>query len=125
MLCLTEFEKLNSTLLFVMTPSELEKLRADPSVIWLERDKYRLQGDPSWMTRRVPLILRPEPEKKKEGEMANYKGSPEYQAMLKRNGGVAPGGKRIRTSPSVRIGPRGGKYTQGWTKDGRPYRRYF
>jgi hypothetical protein len=27
--------------------------------------------------------------------------------------------------PQQRIGPRGGKYTEAKTKDGRPYRRYF
>jgi hypothetical protein len=40
--------------------------------------------------------------------MAKYEGSPEYQAMLKRNGGVAPGGGSLGRGPF--IGPRGGKY---------------
>lgn len=120
-----------------MTPSELEKLRADSSVTWIEEDRYRLADDPPWMTRRVPQQLRPEPQEKEESaadrerremyeRMANYEGSPEYQAMLERNGGVAPGQK---SSPSKSLkfysGPRGGKYTKGVTKDGRPYRRYF
>lgn len=28
-------------------------------------------------------------------------------------------------APEIRIGPRGGLYTEDITKDGRPYRRYF
>lgn len=28
-------------------------------------------------------------------------------------------------SPQVKLGPRGGRYTEDQTKDGRPYRRYF
>ena len=120
-----------------MTPSDLKNLRADPSVTWINRDRYRLAGDPPWMTRSVPKQLKPEPEAPQEREsaagsdyerMAYYKGSPEYQAMLERNGGVAPGQKESRTtreSPSVYSGPQGGKYTKGVTKDGRPYRRYF
>ena len=55
--------------------------------------------------------------------LANYEGSPEYKAMLERNGGIAPGGP----SPEgqTRVGPRGGKYTIGRTKSGRTYKRYF
>jgi hypothetical protein len=55
--------------------------------------------------------------------MANYEGSPEYQAMLERNDGVAPGGGA--TKPFTEIGPRGGRYTMATTANGRPYRRYF
>ena len=56
--------------------------------------------------------LREEREKAREpggiyDQMANYEGSPEYKAMLERNGGVAPGGS---AGPGYRIGPRGGKY---------------
>ena len=29
------------------------------------------------------------------------------------------------TEPQVKYGPRGGRYTEDKTKDGRPYRRYF
>jgi hypothetical protein len=56
-------------------------------------------------------------------QMANYEGSPEYQAMLERNGGVAPGG----SAPAGQVfeGPRGGKYTKAKTKSGKTYRRYF
>ena len=39
--------------------------------------------------------------------MAKYEGSPEYQAMLKRNGGKAPGGS---SSKGPFVGPRGGRY---------------
>ena len=108
-------------------------------MIWIEEDRYRLAGDPPWMTRRVPQQLRPEPEEKKETaadrerremyeRMENYKGSPQYQAMLERNGGVAVAPRQKRspgTPPYIYKGPRGGKYTKGTTKDGRPYRRYF
>ena len=30
-----------------------------------------------------------------------------------------------KTKPEIKYGPRGGKYTEDKTKDGRPYRRYF
>ena len=53
--------------------------------------------------------------------------------------GIAPAGPRLNgpitgqigsnfygpTTPVVKTGPRGGKYTLGRTKNGRPYRRYF
>jgi len=42
--------------------------------------------------------------------MKDYAGSPAYQAMLKRNGGVAPGSREVNRVPSVFIGPRGGRY---------------
>ena len=33
--------------------------------------------------------------------------------------------KYQKKSPEVKKGPRGGRYTEDKTKDGRPYRRYF
>ena len=54
--------------------------------------------------------------------------------------GIAPASPRINgpitgqisrdfysgsNSPQIKTGPRGGKYTLGRTKNGRPYRRYF
>ena len=30
-----------------------------------------------------------------------------------------------KKQPEVKKGPRGGRYTEDKTKDGRPYRRYF
>ena len=56
-------------------------------------------------------------------QMANYEGSPEYRAMLERNGGVAPGGSP--SNKETRIGPKGGRYTVAKTKSGKSYRRYF
>lgn len=122
-----------------MTREELENLRPDSSVTWMTKDTYRLAGNPPWMTRRVPQQLTPKPPDKKETaaeqksremheQMASYEGSPQYQAMLERNCGVAPGQtepRSNRNAPSVYSGPRGGKYTNARTKDGRPYRRYF
>jgi hypothetical protein len=56
-------------------------------------------------------------------QMANYKGSTEYRAMLERNGGVAPGG----STPAGQVfeGPRGGKYTKAQAQSGKTYRRYI
>ena len=36
-----------------MDPEEIAKLKADPSVIWLDEVRYRLKGDPNWLTRRT------------------------------------------------------------------------
>ncbi len=33
--------------------------------------------------------------------------------------------KNINSKPQKKRGPRGGRYTEARTKDGRPYRRYF
>ena len=48
--------------------------------------------------------------------MAKYQGSPEYQAMLERNGGVAPGCGTL----SFR-GSRGGRYRMSKTGRSRVY----
>ena len=63
-------------------------------------------------------------EKYKNREYDWEKGSPQYQAMLKKNNGVAPGGGPS-AGPVVKKGPRGGRYTEGRTKNGKPTRRYF
>jgi len=34
-------------------------------------------------------------------------------------------GERQEQEPPIKKGPRGGRYTEDKTKDGRPYRRYF
>ena len=55
--------------------------------------------------------------------LGDYKGSSEYQAMLARNGGVAPG-RRI-PDDEERKGTRGGRYTRATSRSGRRYRKYF
>ena len=52
-----------------------------------------------------------------------YERSPEYNAILERNGGEAPGGSAA--AGQVFGGPRGGKYTKAQTKSGKTYRRDF
>jgi hypothetical protein len=56
-------------------------------------------------------------------QLRDYQGSPQYQAMLERNGGTAPG--RKIADEEERRGPRGGRYTKATSKSGRRYRRYF
>ena len=61
--------------------------------------------------------------------MENYEGSPQYQAYLKGGGGgglnTSSDNKKRKSSLQTKRGPKGGRYTEGKTKEGRPYRRYF
>ena len=54
-----------------------------------------------------PPIQKPEPEKRGGNGLKTYYPS------------------KINKPPAVKRGPRGGRYTEDRTKDGRPYRRYF
>lgn len=40
-------------------------------------------------------------------------------------GGNVPMPHSMDTTEQIRMGPRGGRYTEAVTREGRPYRRYF
>lgn len=44
---------------------------------------------------------------------------------IRRTPSRLPLGTSTSGAPSTRIGPRGGRYTEAITREGRPYRRYF
>lgn len=72
------------------------------------------------------MRLQREKEKQEGGEtwrMERYEGSVEYQEMIKRNGGTAPGGSSLGSMEHR--GPKGGKYSIKKRSDGTTYRRYF
>ena len=51
--------------------------------------------------------------------------SAKLDKIAEENGGVIPS-PRVKDDPTTtNYGPRGGRYTEDKTKDGRPYRRYF
>ena len=71
------------------------------------------------------------PPSKKE-EVERFKTRAKRQAEIEfdeKNFPSQPEPERPRpskpTEPQVKYGPRGGRYTEDKTKDGRPYRRYF
>ena len=65
------------------------------------------------------------------GEKSAEQKGKEAEEARKRAGLNADGSKPSwigvpeRSSPQIKNGPRGGRYTDDVTKDGRPYRRYF
>lgn len=72
------------------------------------------------------MRLQREKDKQKGGEtwrMERYEGSVEYQEMIKRNGGIAPGGSSFGSIEHR--GHKGGKYIIKKGSNGTTYRRYF
>lgn len=66
----------------------------------------------------------PEPKTKPGERMEDPRGY--WEIRNKGSGGTGTSMPRTGTSiPEVKRGPRGGRYTEDQTKDGRPYRRYF
>ena len=51
--------------------------------------------------------------------------SAKLDKIAEENGGVIPSPRVKDEPPTTNYGPRGGRYTEDKTKDGRPYRRYF
>jgi hypothetical protein len=93
-----------------------------------------LAGLPDWMVppsrkaelaeykarkRRGAVPKTPE-EEQQEAEAARRKAGLQADGSKPNWIGRAAGG-----SPVTKEGPRGGRYTEGVTRDGRPYRRYF
>lgn len=76
----------------------------------------------------LPYWLVP-PSRKEEVEL--FKARQKRKALLEtgHNDGVVSGGKtrtpQADPTPQMRTGPRGGRYTEAKTREGRPYRRYF
>ena len=60
------------------------------------------------------------PASSKINRKPDLKISPNFYTPTKRTPYVSP-----KKTPEVKKGPRGGRYTEDKTKDGRPYRRYF
>lgn len=89
-------------------PNEITKFRVD-----------ELADLPEWL---VP------PSRKEEVELFKARRMRKARIEAGQNDGVVSGGK-TRTykplSPQIQTGPRGGRYTEARTRDGRPYRRYF
>ena len=75
----------------------MQELKNDPTVIWLDDNRYRLADDPEYVSRSTKPIDVPE----------------QFRA------------ESSARSPETKYGPRGGRYTEDRTKDGRPCRRYF
>ena len=88
-----------------------------------------------WLVRWAENYLRkPDgaPDKEKERRRRNQSFHSEVQNLVQRSRDLAEEFPRPRgVTPQKRwswpilFGPRGGRYTEGTTNDGRPYRRYF
>ncbi len=52
-------------------------------------------------------------------------GTPEYLARVTKEAQQAKANYRPTGAPPEKKGPRGGRYTEATSKDGRRYRRYF
>ncbi len=83
-----------------MFEQSVKRLKSDPTVIWIDEVRYRLASDPPYVTRSIEQIKVPERYRAEENRVS----------------------ARI---PETQYGPRGGRYTEDITKEGRRYRRYF
>ena len=63
-------------------------------------------------------------QKKREKNKRDAAATREMVRKVAENMDFSPG-QSVPSSPAVRTGPRGGKYTEAVTKEGRKYRRYF
>lgn len=72
---------------------------------------------PKWKMKRMTTAEKIERSKRIWNEKSK-KAAPE-------NRFTSPKTTEIDDSPTTKYGPRGGRYTEDKTKDGRPYRRYF
>lgn len=79
---------------------------------------------PEWL---VPLSRRNELDRYKAGRASEARANLQAQWMarsLEHENNTKPG-DYPNSTPKVEYGPRGGRYTDEITRDGRPYRRYF
>ncbi|EHA60524.1 hypothetical protein [Synechococcus sp. WH 8016] len=63
-------------------------------------------------------------QRKREQDKRNREATREMMRKQAEKMDFSPG-PSVPSTPAVRTGSRGGKYTEAVTKEGRPYRRYF
>ena len=76
----------------------------------------RLQQAKATAVKKKPVVIQ---------ERSKRIWSAKLDKIAEENGGVIPSPRVKDDPPTTNYGPRGGRYTEDKTKDGRPYRRYF
>jgi hypothetical protein len=88
--------------------------------IALERQKAEAQrAEEDHRQHRLPAEETPEERRARLRALAKQR----VQELITGKNVPMPGS--VDTARQVRTGPRGGRYTEAFTRDGRPYRRYF